>query len=54
MKRCLEKRLSDLEKQRAEPVKIRFVWYNDPDYDQDNDDPSCIKLKWYDDQKDEP
>ena len=51
MKSSLEKRLSDLERLRAEPVKIRFVCCDDPDYRLDIDDPSCIKLKWYDEQE---
>jgi len=42
----LIKRIEALEEPKV--GKIRLVWYSDEDYNPDDDDPSHIRLKWYD------
>lgn len=49
MKHNLEKRLEDLERQQAEPVKFKLHWYDEVDEPR----AEVIQLRWLDETKKE-
>lgn len=54
MKKRLENRLKDLEKEQAAPVEYVLEWADlDEDYSKPPA-PGVIRLKWYDDRSNEP